>query len=337
MAVIEQQAPIQGLPLWPWGYAAASVVAIAAVLVAPLAVYVFTIAVLGIPHVVCELRYCDQRFSARAPRSAVLAIGVLLIGIAGLRIAQGADALGARIAVPVELFAGVALTAAALWFMPRRRLLGAAIGCAITVGAVYAPISTFLVFAWLHNLSPLGFFAEVLGRRERRSTLIALLVPFILVPAVIASGVLQGAMRDWLGYSVATGPSLFGAGRSVLGAYLNGGAFSAALPLFSAAVAAQVMHYFSVIVVMPQILQRQAGAEVAPSLVRWPSWRSLYIGLAAFGVAMGAFNAIDYATARKVYGVAAAIHSWLELPIFLIALGAGFGAVTPIGARPATS
>jgi hypothetical protein len=34
--------------------------------------------------------------------------------------------------------------------------------------------------------------------------------------------------------------------------------------------------------------------------------------------------AVDYSSARSAYGVAAAIHAWIELPVFLLALGGGF-------------
>src|SRR5262249_29574604 len=137
------------IPLWPWGYAAVSVVTLAGVLIAPLAAYVFMIALFGLPHVLCELRYCDERFSARAPRTAVIAVGALLAGLAALRIAQTLTAVPPSLAVAGELGLGVALALTAAWFMPRRRVLGAIVGFALAAGIAFAPIATFLIVAWL--------------------------------------------------------------------------------------------------------------------------------------------------------------------------------------------
>lgn len=314
------------VPLWPWGYAAVSVVAVAAVLAAPLAAYVFLIALFGLPHVLCELRYCDERFSARAPRPALVAVGALLAVLAGLRIAQGFAALSPGIAVPAELTLGIALAAAGVWFMPRRRILGALAGGALAAGTVFAPIATFLVIAWLHNLTPLAFVSEILPRRERARAVALLLVPFILVPAFVASGLPQSAIAYWFGHEVRDAPSLFHAGRYPLVAFLPPSMrFESALPLFSAAVTAQAMHYLSVIAVMPRLLKRYQP-ERSAGVVPWPSWRTFYIAVAVLALAVFAGHAIDYPNARALYSVAAAIHSWVELPIFLIALGFGFTA-----------
>jgi len=360
--------PASFIPLWPWGYAAVCVVAVGAVLIAPLAAYVFLIALFGLPHVLCELRYCDERFSARAPRAALVAIGALLVVLAGLRIAQAFGALPYGIAVTSELGLGIALASAGVWFMPRRRLLGAVIGGALAAGTVFAPIMTFLVIAWLHNLTPLAFVSEIVPKRERVRAVALLLVPFLLVPAFVASGLPQAAIAHWFGYSAATAPSLFHAGRYPLAAFLPPQMpFEAALPLFSAAVTAQAMHYLSVIAVMPLLLKRYAanppslwegegggiannsayvaiphpriksgagsnpppkgeGIQKFATVVPWPGWRTFYIAVAALALAVFAGHAIDYPQARAFYSVAAAIHSWVELPIFLIALGFGFTA-----------
>jgi hypothetical protein len=61
-------------PLLPWGFAAVAAGSLA-ILAAPLAAYVFLTALFGLPHVLCELRYCDERFSARIPKQPLAAIG----------------------------------------------------------------------------------------------------------------------------------------------------------------------------------------------------------------------------------------------------------------------
>jgi hypothetical protein len=178
----------------------------------------------------------------------------------------------------------------------------------------------------LHNLTPLAFISEIVPRHQRARAVLLPLIPFILVPAVVASGLPQRAIEAWFGYSALTAPSLFQAGRYPLVAFLpQQMRFEHALPLFEAAVTAQAMHYLSVIAVMPRLLARYRN-EPARGLVPWPSWRNFYIAVAALALAVFAGHALDYPNARAFYSVGAAIHSWVELPIFLIALGFGFTA-----------
>ncbi|MFZ1988933.1 MAG: hypothetical protein WAW96_04090 [Alphaproteobacteria bacterium] len=336
MTVVATEPSRQTIPLWPWGYAAAGALALAAALTAPLAAYVFMIALFGLPHVVCEMRYCDERFSPRAPRAALPIIGVVLLLLAALRISQGFNLLPSALTVPAELSLGIGLTATAVWFMPQRHLLGVLAGVTLTCGAVFAPITTFLIFAWLHNLTPLAFISEILPKRERARILLLLSMPFIALPALVASGVLQQFVHELFGYSAASAPSLFGAGQGPISAFLATNAPRAdAVTLFSAALVAQAMHYFSVIVVMPRLLAR-GGKTANGTLVSWPSWKNFYIAVALFGATMLAFHAADYHSAHLVYSVAAALHSWVELPIFLIALGFGFSEAPARGSRLAT-
>ena len=325
MSAVSPAPASQAIPLWPWGYAATGIVSLLAALTAPLASYVFMVALFGLPHVLSELRYIDERFLGRASRRPLVAISAVLSILVGLRIAEGFGLVASNVAVPVELSLGVALTAFATWSMPKRYVLGAAAGIVITGGAIFAPITTFLIFAWLHNLTPLAFISEILPKRERGRALTALSVPFIALPALVASGALQNLVHAIFGSSIVDGFSLFGAGHSPIGAFLPGGLkFPGAVTLFSAALVAQAMHYFSVIVVMPRLLQQGSSVTGAAGLVSWPSWRRFYIAIALAGAAMLAFNATDYPTARIVYSTFAAVHSWLELPVFLIALGFGF-------------
>src|SRR5262245_6156770 len=77
-----------------------AVVSVVAVAVAPLAAFVLMISAFGLPHVLYELRYVDERFSARAPRSALALIGGLLAVIAAGRVANGAHLIPAAVFVP---------------------------------------------------------------------------------------------------------------------------------------------------------------------------------------------------------------------------------------------
>ena len=73
---------------------------------------------------------------------------------------------------------------------------------------------------------------------------------------------------------------------------------------------------------MPRLLAR--GASQAGRLAPWPRWPVFYGLLGLAGLVSLAFYWIDFGEARSAYALTATLHSWIELPIFLIALGQGF-------------
>jgi hypothetical protein len=303
---------------------AVAVMSVAAVVVAPLATFVLMISAFGLPHVLYELRYVDERFSARTSAPALAIIGVLLALIAGARVANGTHMLPASLLLPLELALGAALAFTAVWFMRSNRALGALIGIGFAAGAIFAPIWTFLAWAWLHNLTPLGFVAEITQGEERRRWLTFLAMPFFVLPALVATGVFHeaGALVFAVGETQVL--SVFGAGDRPLLSFLPPG--SSDLHLFSAAVVAQSMHYVAVIVLLPRLVREKQGIGATSTVVPWPSWRAFAFGVSAIaGVAFGVY-AVSYTDARAAYGVAAAIHAWIELPILLMAIGQGFKA-----------
>jgi hypothetical protein len=223
--------------------------------------------------------------------------------------------------VPIEfgLGAGLAFTAAA--FMRKNRALGAVIGIAFALGATYFPIETFLVWAWLHNLTPMGFVAEITEGEERR-WLFWLGLPFFVLPGLVAAGVFHEAVALIFPIAETQTLSVFGAGDRPLLSFLPPG--SSDVQLFSAAVVAQAMHYVAVIVMMPMLLKAKQGGVCAPTIVPWPSWRVFAMGVAGIAIVAFGIYAISYTDARAGYAVAAAIHAWIELPVLLLALGQGF-------------
>jgi hypothetical protein len=301
---------------------AVAVTAVGAVAVAPIAASALMIAAFGLPHVLYEMRYVDQRFGARSSREALAVFGALIAVIAAARVASGAHWLSGTWFMPFELGLGAALALAAAWFMRTNRLLGAVAAGAFALGAAFRPIETFLVWAWLHNLTPMGFVAEITEGEERRRWLIALSVPFFVVPGLVATGVFHDAAASLLAGDALLTASAFGAGDKPLLAFLPPG--STDLHLFSAAVVAQAMHYVAVIVVLPWLLQVKQGVGTQAPLVPWPSPRLFAVAVAAAAAIGFAFYAVSYSDARAVYGVAAAIHAWIELPVLLLALGGGF-------------
>ena len=297
--------------------AAASVVAVA---IAPIAAFVVMISAFGLPHVLYELRYVDERFSARTSSGALGVIGLLLAAIALARIGNGAHVLSSDVFVPLELGLGATLAFTGAYFMRANRAFGAIAGLAFALGAAFWPIGTFLIWAWIHNLTPLGFVAEITEGEERRRWLVLLSVPFFVLPALVATGVFQQAAALVVGDAFQT-LSIFGAGDRPLLSFLAPG--SSDLNLFSAAVVAQSMHYVAVIVLLPHLLAAKQGAR-GRTVVPWPSWPVFAAGVGVVAAIAFGIYWVSYTDARAAYGVAAAIHAWVELPILLMALGGGF-------------
>jgi hypothetical protein len=319
--------------IWAGAFGAATLAGCAAVAAAPLAAYVWLIALFGIPHVVSELRYCDERFSGRSPRAALAAIGALLAGLAGTRLLGTYGVLSGFVSGPLELAFGSGLALAAAFFMRRWKLVGFLAACGVAYGALQAPFVTFLVWAWLHNLTPLAFVAEALDGPARRQALAALCVPFFVVPGLVALGGLDLLTQTLFAHDAARAGSDFGAGSKPLQAFLPAGSrMSEVLPLFQAAVVSQVMHYVAVIALLPRLLA--TGARREGRLAPWPRWPVFYALLAAAGLGSLAFYFVDFGEARSAYALAAALHSWIELPIFLMALGGGFSMRRAAQSRP---
>lgn len=304
-----------------------TVLTIAATVVAPLAAYVLMISAFGLAHVVCEMRYCDERFGRRSSRVALALIGFLIGLIAIERAAVGMGAISSSLSTHVELGLGAVLASVAAFFMRERRIVGFLAALAIAAGAIYFPIETFVAWAWLHNLSPLAFVSEATEGAERRWLLGVMSIFFLGIPALVATGVFHGAALSLFGHDAAQAPSAFGAGTRVLSAFLPPGAtISRDAALFSSAVLAQAMHYVAVIYFLPRLAASRAGVAQPPPLFPWPSWTLFALGIAGLSAAAFAVYAIDYSNARAMYGIAAAMHSWVELPVFLMALGGGFSA-----------
>lgn len=322
-AISDRRAPFPVGPIAGLGFLA---VAAALTVALPLLVYTTSLALFGISHVLSELHYIDRRFSARLGAGMLVRIGAPVAVAVTALAAATLRLVSARMTVTIELAAAAGLVVGALCLMHRRRLVGAAIGMLLAVGAVVAPFQLLLGLAILHNLTPLGFFAEALSGPARRRALALLAVPLIGLPLLIATG-LPFAVLARLGLALpeagflASGPLTLN-----LGAYVPAGLVSTgwALQAFSAAVFAQIMHYTAVIVLLPRLLDRPPSPTVAP----WPRAGRLVAALLAAAFAFALLFVLDYRLARQLYALAALAHGWIEIPILLLAWG-GFAAAQP--------
>lgn len=285
----------------------------------PLLVYTTSLAALGLAHVASELRYVRLRFGHALHSRVALSIAALLAGVVVLRLARLTDAIAGPLATRLELALVALLVAAPLPLLVKSgalsALAGAAACAALAAGLWISPIHTLLLLAVLHNWTPLGFLWDALEPEQRRRFMPAALLVFIGLPLLIATGAPFRALAHIPGV-IQPELTILPAGElsAHLGAYLPGAwhAEPWALHAFSAIVFAQCMHYAAVLHVMPRLLPPAERAPARPAL-------ALFIAVAAL-LFVGFTQ--DFARARQLYGVAAAVHAWIELPLLLVALSA---------------
>ncbi len=310
--------PSAVLPKLPVGLVLMGLCATAATL-APLLTYTLTLAVFGGAHVLSELRFVEARFAARFDKRLLAGMGVFLAGIVGIRLVKGLDLWGgpesiqAELAIVTGLGALVLPSLAAAGLGPL--LVGLGVVGGVGIGLVTHPIWTILLLACLHNWTPVGFLAEGLPSTERRRGLSLGALAFGLGPLVVFAASLL--LPGWPDLSVLPAGDL----AANLGAYLPHSLHVVpwAVAAFSALVFTQCMHYAAVIGVLPRIAPGGPAAPTALGLSRIPAktWLVALVGLSAVGF-LG--YTVDFKEARTWYGLIAAVHAWVEVPVLLMAL-----------------
>jgi len=303
--------------VWIW----ALVIASAAVgsVALPRLMYVGSLATFGVVHVLSELRYVDRRFGPRVGRSIAVSLALVLAVIALDRIGRRLGLLSARTGDVLELFAGLALVLVVVPLLRGTfaRVFALVVGSGLALAAAVAPAIAITVFAIVHNLTPVGFLADATRGRPRRGWLAVAAIVFAFIPLTILSGL---PWRSVAAVGVAAPEaSLLPAGPLAehMRAYLPASVLDHpwALHAFSACVFLQCAHYLFVIDVLPRTLEPTAQGHV-----NWPAghrFARLVVGTAI--VAFVGFVG-DFSAARGWYGVLAAVHAWVEIPLLLLAI-----------------
>jgi hypothetical protein len=306
--------------LAPGGGVVAALAATVLSVAAPLAVYSLTLAAFGLPHVLSELRYVDRRFGRSLGVARVAVMAALLAAIVTARAAAILHLLRPEIEAPLELalVALLALTAARGGLITRT----IAIGVALVIGvlAIVDPFETTVGFSILHNLTPLGFLWQLAPRARRPAVMAWALAAFVGLPLVVATGAPRLLLAGLVGGGAGLDPLAAGPIWADLPVYVPQGLISSvhAIDLFTASVVAQQAHYAAVILVLPCLLSRWSPG--AQGLIPWPRGLIFFSVAAALAVcAFGGF-ALNFAGARALYSLAAAVHAWIEIPILGIAL-----------------
>ena len=292
---------------------------------APLLAYAGSLALFGAPHVLAELRYVDGRFGRRMRAGSGALILAILGGVVVLRalsILHRIDPADGYVA-ELGLVATLAFVVVPdLWASPARAALAIGLGGAIAVGSAVAPWTTVVTLAILHNATPVGFLAERLdGRPERRRALATCAALFLVVPALVASGLPSRALESLGAWRPDATFGTVGALDAHLRVFVPSSLTSASFAphLFAASAYLQLLHYGIVIGVLPRLLGPRGAAGDEP-VAPWPRARALAAGIAAVGLVTTVGFVRDFAGTRASYGLLASVHAWIELPVLLLAL-----------------
>lgn len=286
---------------------------------APLLTYSVALATFGVGHVLWELRYVRQRFGSRVQGGLLAWITLCLVANVVVRAGYLVQAWPGLVGPQAELALVAALAAAVvpiLWHAgAARALVAAAVVGVLVFGIFEAPLLTFVGLSLAHNLTPVGFVAEALSGAQQRRALVLCALLFAGVPALIASGIPSAAAASAGLHApdltvLGTGPL-----TQQLGVYLPSfiHTWPSAPALFSAAVFAQCMHYLAVLHLLPRLRGESLGAPLLDGR------RFLGITVLVTVIFAGGY-ALDFGGARGWYGIMAAVHASLEIPLLLLAL-----------------
>lgn len=294
---------------------------------APLASYLVAVAVFGLVHVGAELRFVDRAFAGRLPARFVAGVATPVALALTARMAGQIGWSRPAVTIALELACGALMALVAVATMRHRRAAGAAIALALVCCSVFAPFECFLLLAIGHNLTPLAFVADSAPAPYRRRLLLWLAATFVALPLLIASG-WPGELMQTIGL-FAPEASVFAAGplEAHMPSYVPARLLDTdwAVPIFSACVFAQTMHYAAVIHILPRLVGDAPRSTIAP----WPRRSFFLVALAIAAALSVAFFLADYGLAKKSYALAALVHSWIEIPILIMALGAGAAQANP--------
>lgn len=303
----------------------------------PLPLYLVSLALFGLPHVLWEAAFLRSRYAARWPLRWWLMLWAALLLQAAARTALWLGALSSDAAVIVDLLS-LALLGLVLALAPAGAGWLARGAGLLLAGGMYwllahgEVLNALLLLAAVHNFTPLAMAWDLAremaredpgGRSHAAARRLAWQITLLFaLPLLLAGGL-------WLlPWQPATGTSHAVHGRLLASQWPTTWGSAALLP---ALVLAQCLHYYCVLVLLPGAERRRTARPLLGPLLR-----TLALVLAA---AISVYFLHDYLAARKLYAVAAGMHAWIEWPVLLLALLGlhGEGARTPLKATPSPS
>ncbi|MFN8037996.1 MAG: hypothetical protein U0Q07_02195 [Acidimicrobiales bacterium] len=300
---------------------------------APLEVAVTGLLLIGVAHLVLEVRYVLGHYRSMLHGWLLLVANVALVGVVlGRLLLPGTGERTFEVLVVFGLLAAAAVVR--LGTRPVALVMALAVLVVLATWTVGHAEGWFVAQAHLHNLVPAVFLwawsAVALPAGRPRWIFRAIVVGFaVVVPLVLLSGALDGWLVD-----PGRGPLADLARKGgVLGGLVPAGSAPSLAPRLLALFAfAQVVHYG----VWCWFFPRHGGPadaawDVSPT-GRWLRRPWVVAGLVVVGTAIVVVLAwTDYTRGRTFYGALGAYHAFLELPV-LLALVLGLR----LAAEPAT-
>ncbi|WP_018578183.1 hypothetical protein [Legionella shakespearei] len=261
---------------------------ISAASIAPLSSYLISICFFGLPHVLYELSYIRKNLLRILPPAFIIIVMTLLLFLVLVRTINLISPT--PYVLIIEVFTLISLLLTSLYF--RINLTLAAMVFLFCLGLIYNPFILLLCLSFLHNLTPWGFLS--LQGKAKNAWIIFLFNPVLVF---------------MLAYFFAVDPHYISAttANTCLSHYLLSPQINVwNSAFFASAVYLQMIHYYFVIKVLPEL-------SLKPIRTNRYQWL-FYI---VIGFAFIAF----FKTGKPIYGIIALFHAYLEIPILFYLLG----------------
>lgn len=272
--------------------------------IAPFISYTVSLVCFGLSHITYELKFLDQYYGRKYEKPFVRII-IFFSSLFALATAisiffgQPFDAI--KFAILIVLLTLPILKYQLYWNTPIIFLVGA--------GIIYFPVLTYLVFAFLHNLTPIFFLRDRLTRK--RDTFSIVLCIFIGAPIVV--GIFTFLIQNNLGFE----NFIFSANtQSMLSSHYlveTENLSRLKIAFFSSAVFLQLLHYYFTISILPRL--NEVKAE------KWLFWKnsnSLFITVVLSSFILATGYMVNFSNVRDYYGILASFHAIIEWPVILL-------------------
>ena len=306
--------------------ALASIVAAAIVLalVAPLDVFVFGLVLIGVTHVLFELRYVVGRYPGivRGHLAIIVQSALLAVAVGRLVVAGG---LGARPEIAAWGLMLVAAVVATTYRLPAVRAVGLVLAVA-AAGAAYAVPDTWLVVqVHLHNLVPAVFVWDWANRSlapRARAAVRAVVVGWtVVVPTLLLAGVLATVRTGT--HFAADAVSRVSALDTVTPPAWRAGALPGRL--LAAFAFAQLVHYGVWCLFLPRHAPDVTEQFTATAPGRWLRGHRFALVAVAGTALVAGLAGVEYAQGKTLYTAFGAYHAYLEYPVLAAMLAVWCG------------